>query len=224
MEEAHFLVKLAHEARVQVQAGHPDWHSPAFRSSLIRIVQPQSIRIADSLPGGPPEESHRQVFKTILADLDLALGISGSSVRKVRPHASRMPDGTAFEVDIRVEMHNGSVVHLLIRKFADRPSRTIEIVQSDGIISIDLTAGTSHMEAYRVSESGPVITGKTLWPPAGDTGDHRQLVPHSEQEVARQCLSFIHALQRGRHPLSSLEGGFKALEITRQIEISLGTF
>jgi hypothetical protein len=46
----------------------------------------------------------------------------------------------------------------------------------------------------------------------------------AEVESARQCLSFIHALEKGRHSLSSLESGFKALEITRQIEITVGGF
>jgi len=224
MDEAPFMVKLAHEARVQVQVGHHDWHHPAFRSSLMHIFQPQSIRIIDFLPELPSEESHRQVFKTILADVDLALGLSGSTVRRVRPHASRLLNGTTIQVDIRVELHNGSVINLDIRKFAEMPDRRIEVIQSDGIILIDLLKGTSHFEEYQETDAGYSFSGKILWPPAGDASVMLRSDPPCEEEVARQCLSFIHALERGHHSLSSLEGGFKALEITRQIETNLGTF
>ncbi|TSA35494.1 MAG: hypothetical protein D4R64_09465 [Porphyromonadaceae bacterium] len=218
------MVKLAHEAHVQVQVGHHDWYHPAFRSSLMHIFQPQSIRITDFLPELSSEESHRQVFKTILADLDLALGLSGSTVKRVRPHASRLLNGTTIQLDIRVELHNGSVISLAIRKFAKIPDRRIEIIQSDGIILIDLLKGTSHLEEYQKAEAGFSFSDKILWPPAGDASVRLRPDPPGEAEVARQCLSFIHALEGGRHSLSSLEGGFKALEITRQIETHLVTF
>ena len=224
MDEAPFMVKLAHEACVQVQVGHYDWHQPAFRSSLIHILHPQSIRFTDFLTEQSPEDSHLQVFKTILTDLDLALGLSGSTVRRVRPHASRLLNGTAIQVDIRIELHNGSVISLSIRKFSKMPDRRIEIIQSDGIILIDLLKGTSLLEEYQKADDGFSFSGKILWPPPGDSSALLWVDQPVEEEGARQCLSFIRALEKGHHSLSNLEGGFKALEITRQIETQLGTF
>lgn len=223
MDEASFMVKLAHEAHVQVQVGHHDWHQPAFRSSLGHIHQPQSIRIDDFLPEMPPEESHRQVFKTILADLDFALGLTGSTIRKVRPHASRLLNGKAIQVDIRVELHNGSVISLSIRKFSKFQERRMEIIQAGGIIYIDLMRGTSRMEEYHQSDSGFSFIDRAFWPPEGNSNEFTGSGHLIEDEMARECLSFIHALKRGHYSLSSLEGGFKALEITRQIETHLGT-
>ena len=224
MDEALFLVKLAHEASVQVQVGHHDWHNPAIRCSMKHIFQPQSIRIRDFLPELSGEESHRQVFKTILADIDLALGLSGSTVRRVRPHACRLHNGTTIQVDIRVELHNGAVISLDIRKFGKVPDRHIEVIQSDGIIIIDLLKGSSKLEGYLDASAGYSFPDKILWPPQGVVTDFDTPDFSAEVSVARQCLSFIHALEKGRHSLSSLEGGFKALEITRQIETNLGTF
>lgn len=223
MDEASFMVKLAHEARVQVQVGHHDWHNPAFRSSLAYISQPQSIWITEFLPECSPDESHRLVFKTLLADLDLALGLSGSTVKKVRSHASRLMNGIAIQIDVRVELHNGSVISLIIRKFAEDPVRCIEIIQSDGIISIDLRNGTCSLEQIEGGDTGAVCRRRVLWPSGGNALEAGWPDPPGDEEVARQCLSFIHALQKGRHSLSSLESGFKALEVTRQIETSLIT-
>ena len=222
MDEAHFMVKLAHEAHVQVQVGHPDWHQPAFRSALMHVFQPQNIHIVDYLPDISASDSHRQIFKTILADLDLALGLAGSTVRKVRQHASRLMNGTAVQIDIRVALHNGSVISLTVRKFSKTRERSMEIIQADGILHIDLLKGTSFLEEFQESEEGIFFTDKILWPLAEETIARQIFNAPCEEEAARQCLSFIHALERGRHSLSSLEGGFKALEITRQVETTLG--
>jgi hypothetical protein len=224
IDEVPGMVKLAHEARVQVQVGHHDWYHPVVRSSLMHIFQPQSIRFTEFLPDLPLYTSHQQLFKTIAANLDLALGLSGSTVRRVRPHVSRLLNGTVIEIDIRVELHNGTVISLVIRKFSKDPSRQLEIVQYDKIIMIDLLNGTSTMEEFIESESGFSFSGKVIWPPEDDSLMLINQGFRSDNEAARQCLSFIHALERGRHSLSNLEGGFKALEITRQIETTVGTF
>lgn len=224
MDEAPFMVKLAHEAHVQVQIGHHDWHNPAFRSSMTHVLRPQSIRMLDCLPELSPEESHRQVFRAILADLELALGLSGSTVKRVRPHASRLLSGTAIHLEIRVELHNGSVITLVIRKFAEMPERHIEVIQSNGILLIDLLNGTSCLKEYQDTAGRFSFSKKILWPPPGITPVAPARDHPMEEGVARQCLSFIHALEKGRHSLSGLEGGFKALELTRQIETYLGTF
>lgn len=228
MEEAPGMVKLAHEARVQVQIGHPDWYNPVVRSVLNHVFQPQSIRFTDHIPEWPEKDVYSHVFKTIVADLDLALGLSGSTVRRVRPHVSRLLDGTAIQIDIRVEMHNGTVISLEIRKFTNIASRQIEILQPAGILNIDLLNGTSTSEDYGIHGGRRQV--KTLWPVAAKTGEAglpgAPFGPNaqSDEEAARQCLSFIHALEKGRHSLSSLEGGFRALEITRQIETAVGSF
>jgi predicted dehydrogenase len=224
IDDVHGMVKLAHEARVQVQVGHHDWYRPVVRSSLAHVCHPQSIRFTDYLPGVPPGGSDSPVFRTIVADLDLALGLAGSTVRKVRPHASRLLDGDSFEIDIRVELHNGTLISLVVRKFASVPERRLEIIQPDGIITMDLLNQFSSMEDFPADGEISAHQRRVLWPPEGDDQAAARRVRPGEEESARQCLSFIHALEKGRHSLSSLEGGFKALEITRQIETVVGSF
>jgi predicted dehydrogenase len=224
IEEVPGMVKLAHEARVQVQVGHHDWYHPAVRSSLMLISHPQSIQFTDHLPKLPVAESRHQLFGAIVTDLDLVLGIAGSTVRRVRPHVSRMLDDKALQVDIRVELHNGTVINLSISNFTDKPERRLDIIATNRTVSIDLLNGTSSTEVYQNTDNGFISEKKEIWPPVGSLLDEKNRVSVGELAVARQCLSFIHALERGRHSLSSLEGGYKALEITRQIEIITGAF
>jgi len=224
IDEVPCMVKLAHEARVQVQVGHHDWYHPAVRSSLMLISHPQSIRFTDHLPKLPAEEGRQQVFRAIVTDLDLVLGLAGSTVRRIRPHVSRMLDDKALQVDIRVELHNGTVINLSIRNFADTPERRLDIIATNRTIMIDLLSGTSSTDVYQNTATGFISENKILWPPDDRLLKEKSTVFSGEPLAARQCLSFIHALEKGRHSLSSLEGGYKALEITRQIEIITGAF
>jgi predicted dehydrogenase len=222
IDEAPAMVKLAHEAHVQVQVGHSDWYHPAVRSTLPYIDHPQFIRFTEYLPDLPPSEGSHLAFRRMVADLDLALGLAGSPVRKVRPHASRLWNGLLVQAEIHIELHNGAVISLDLRKFSGRTERYIEMIQPGSHLGIDLAGGSATLTSFREDISGPVPVAKRLWPPAEESlSEIIKKEPH-EEDAARQCLSFIHALERGRHSLSGLEGGFRALEMTRQIESHLG--
>jgi len=223
-DEAPFLVKLAHEAHVQVQVGHRDWHLPAFRSSLMHVCQPQCIHINDFLERTGSDNNHQLIFTTLLADLDLVFGLIDSPVKKVRSHASRLINGIAIQIEVRLELHNSAIINLIIRKFSRIPERNIEIVQSDGIIRIDLIKGTSSLEEYPEADMGLPIAEKVIWPQVKNAPIGIVDELDRESELARQCLSFIYSLENGRHSLSNLEEGYKALEITRLIETSLAGF
>jgi predicted dehydrogenase len=221
-EEASTMVKLAHEARVLVQVGHRDWFRPVVRSALGHIRHPQSICFDEHVSGENGEDPG-SLFTLMVADVDLALGLSGSTVRKVRSHASRLIDGTVIGMDIRMEMHNGSVIILNVRKYSTAPRRRVEIIQADGVIRLDLTSESGTMERIEGDEAGKVVNIQPFWPPAGEGAPFG---PNGSGEdwIARQCVGFVRALERGRHPLSGLEGGYKALEMARHIQSILHTF
>jgi len=219
-DQAECLVKLAHEARVQVQVGHAERHRPVFRSTLDWVSHPQHIRVKHHLPGFREKEDSYLIFNEILADLDLVLGLAGSPVRKVRTHASFLESGRLFQIDTRTEFHNGSMISLAIRQGIPEPLREIEIIQESGVIKIDLSGGTSQLSTlsegawirHRIWPQNPDIPGN----PADENGRN--------EETARQCISFIRTLEKNQPPLSSLEEGYSALEITRQIAVSVGRF
>lgn len=218
MDQAENLLKLSQEARVQVQVGHAERHRPVFRSSLSRIRHPQHIGVRHYLTDSPSDDNKRLIFNEILADLDLVLGLAGSQARKVRTHVSFLGPGQLFQIDTRTEFHNGSMISLVIRQGMPEPVREIEIIQESGVLTIDLVGGTSDINGF----SGGTWNRERIWPLSGETaGMHPEQIGKSE-ECARQCINFIHALGKGQQPLSGLEEGFSALEITRQIAAAAG--
>jgi predicted dehydrogenase len=219
-DQAECLVKLAQEARVQVQVGHSERHRLVFRSSLAHISHPQHIRLTHHLPEFLSEDNPQQIFHEILADLDLVLGLTGSQAKKVRTHAAFLTSGKLFQIDARIEFHNGSVISLTVRQGLGGTIREIEVLQESGLVLIDLAGGRS-------SSKSPGNKGWTvhqLWPLVESVDPGISVDLQKDEDTARQCINFIHALQLGKRPLSDLEEGYAALEITRQIESSVGRF
>ena len=218
MDQAENLLKLSREARVQVQVGHAERHRPVFRSSLPWIRHPQHIGVKHHLTPFPSDDNNRQIFNEILADLDLVLGLTRSQARKVRTHVSFLEPGQLFQIDTRTEFHNGSMISLVIRQGVPEPVREIEIIQESGIMTIDLVGGTSEMTGMK----GGKWNRNRIWPLSGDTAGIYPEPIGKNEESARQCINFIHSLGKGQQPLSGLEEGFSALEITRQIAAAAG--
>ncbi len=218
VDQAENLLKLSREARVQVQVGHVERHRPVFRSSLPWISHPQHIRVKHHLTTTCLEDNIRLIFNEILADLDLVLGLTGSQARKVRTHVSFLEPGQLFQIDTRTEFHNGSMISLVIRQGMCEPLREIEIIQETGVIAIDLVGGTSEITRLQGGE----WNRNPIWPISRDASGIGQEPIGKNEECARQCINFIHSLGKGQQPLSGLEEGFSALEITRQIAAAIG--
>ena len=219
-DQAECLVKLAQEARVQVQVGHSERHRLVFRSSLAHISHPQHIRLTHHLPEFQAEDNPQGIFHEILADLDLVLGLTGSQSKKVRTHAAFLASGKLFQIDTRIEFHNGSVISLAVRQGTGQAVREIEVLQETGLVFIDLARGCSSIK----NPGSDGWTVSQLWPAAESAGPLTTVEFEKDEATARQCINFIHALQMGKRPLSDLEEGYAALEITRQIESSVGRF
>jgi len=219
-DQAECLVKLAQEARVQVQVGHSERHRLVFRSSQPFISHPQHIRVIHYDGDLTSAENPRKIYREILADLDLVLGLTGSQTKKVRTHASFLHSGELLQIDSRIEFHNGSMINLVVRNQPEYPARQIEILQESGILQIDLLNETSRLNSKNENR----WLSREIWPMPSSPSEFREGDPSAGEDQARQCLNFIHALEMGKKPLSSLEEGYTALEITRKIEAAVGSF
>jgi len=219
IDEAQCLLDLAREARVQVQAGHSERHLPVYRSILHHLDHPQHIQIVHQVDSGATADAGRQAILSVFADLDLAIGLAGSAVKKVRPHATWYGGSLLSQIDARIEFYNGLVISLIIKTDESTPMRQFIIRQHNGLILMDLLNNTSRFTRYiRLGEQWHG-EGLSLWPPEVPGGPVEEILP--ERIAASQCLRFIRSLQQGRDVHSGLEESFLALRLTRQIEKAL---
>ncbi|NLO68183.1 MAG: hypothetical protein GX098_06395 [Bacteroidales bacterium] len=219
IDEAQCLLDLAREARVQIQAGYSERHLPVYRSIRSYLDHPQHIQIIHQpglLSSANPE---REAVLAVFADLDLAIGLVGSTVKKVRPHATWYGGSLLSQIDARIEFFNGLVINLIINTDEAPPTRQFFVRQHNGVILLDLLNNTSRFTRYIRHDERWHREEATLWPPdpSGDTKE--DTLP--ERIAANQCLRLIHSLQQGQEVHSGLEESFQALRLTRQIEKAL---
>ncbi len=222
MDEAHCLIKLAHEARIQVQVGHYERHRPVFRSCLPLVDHPQHIRITRHLAASPGTGGRREILMAIFSDLDLAVGLIRSTVRKVRSQAAYIGDEDPYQVDSRIEFHNGSIISLLLKTKEPLPVREISAIQHNGILEINLLDDRSRFIQSYQDQGTWSWKQKIIWPV--DSAPSTDQESGLDRIATRQCINFLHALQKGRESLSGLEDSYRALEITRQIESAINGF
>jgi predicted dehydrogenase len=222
MDEAQCLIRLAHEARVQVQVGHSERHRPVFRSCLSLIRRPQHIRIGRNLNLENTEEGRKALFAAILSDLDLVVGLAGSPVKKVRSHAAFIAESFPYQVDSRVEFHNGSIISLMIRTKEEQPLREVSLVQHTGIIRMDLINDLAFLAEGGREDGRWTWREIAIWPPGG----MKPILPDTETDifVTRQCINLLKAIEAGRDSMSGLQDSYMALEVTRQIESAVNRF
>jgi hypothetical protein len=82
-------------------------------------------------------------------------------------------------------------------------------VNGSSVLTTYTGNGWNHSRIWPVNEEG--------------AASHPENIGKNE-ESARQCINFIHSLGKGQQPLSGLEEGYSALEITRQIAAAVGRF
>ncbi|MFO7616149.1 MAG: hypothetical protein R6V75_02775 [Bacteroidales bacterium] len=216
IDEAQCLLDLAREARVHIQAGHFERHLTVYRSILPHLDHPQHIQIHHQLEPGAPADLERRIILSVFSDLDLVIGLTGSTVKKVRPHATWYGGSILSQVDARIEFYNGLVINLIVKVDEQPPMRLFSIRQHNGLITMDLQHNNSRFrQSIRLGDRW-LCEELALWPPDSPDGVAEEAVP--ERIAASQCLSFIRSLRQGRDVFSGLEESFLALRVTRQIE------
>ena len=223
IDDALNLLKLAQEAQIQVQVGHHDRYQPAMRSCLPFIHQPQTIYLSRYLFAIAVPEEPLHLLKELVSDLDLVLPLISNSIRKIRIHPTYNKLQIPHMVDVNIEFHNSALVSLHYTTLTPPSHRMIKIIQTDRLLEINLTSGISRQRLLEQACPGDSVEWQPIWP-SSETDPGSFLIPEDVPDRLSQCLSFIHALTKGKNPVSPLEDGFMALETARLIHAQIFSY
>ncbi|MCD6332746.1 MAG: hypothetical protein J7L89_05690 [Bacteroidales bacterium] len=217
VEEAFHLLKLTREAEVKVQVGHQERYLPAIRSIIPFLDHPQAVYVKHYTTLSGITETPPWFLQEMVSDLGLILPILQGPEKRVKVHVSLSRNHLPVTIDIRIEFHSGALAKLQYRPMTEKPKRTIEVIQPDDIIEIDLISETSVRQKLPL-ESGDRLPREILWEPPGNrsVGSLNNSL-HFDDQIT-QCISFLQALKKDHQPVFPLEEGFHALEIARQIQ------
>jgi predicted dehydrogenase len=135
--EADSLIKLAHEANVQLQVGHIERFNPAFEELSKRPIVPRFIEAERHGPYTGRSTDIGCVLDLMIHDLDLLLALVGGPVRNVSALGASVFGGQEDMVNARLEFENGCVAHVTASRITPRPKRRLRIWASEGYAGID---------------------------------------------------------------------------------------
>lgn len=209
------IVSLSREANVEVQVGHHDRYHPAFRAVKDQLNEPRFIRITHQLEAFDQEDENL-LLQQLLYDVDAVLGITDAPIKRVSAHISKITPVKGRVIDVRLEFHNGAAASIALSSLGFPAQRVIEISDYQSFYTIDLNRGQAH--AYYFCDEQR--TEARLWPVNGVLGVGTGQV--DEESLTRECVSFFHRKESNRKPLASVEEGYQALLITREIFRKIG--
>lgn len=219
-DQAKYLEKLAAEARVVVQAGHIERFNPAFLAALPYIQQPMFIE-AHRLAAFSPRGTDVPVVSDLMVhDIDLALSLVGSNIRRVHAGGAAVITPRIDICNARLEFENGATVNLTASRISMKPMRKMRIFQPGAYISIDFLEKQVEIYEIRDAEEEPTAEGIRLEP---GNGLPARLIRYIQPSVLPQdallseLKAFVECVRQGAPPRVSLYDGRRALEVAENI-------
>lgn len=219
-DQAKYLEKLASEARVVVQAGHIERFNPAFRAAFPYIEQPMFIE-AHRLAGFSPRGTDVPVVSDLMVhDIDLALSLVGSNIRRVNAGGAAVITPRIDICNARLEFENGATVNLTASRISMKPMRKMRIFQPGAYISIDFLE--KQVNIFEISEADEKNKTEGLLLEPGNGLPARVIrftQPFVEEQDAlySELSAFIESIRTATPPKASLYDGRRALEVAETI-------
>lgn len=219
-DQAKYLEKLASEARVVVQAGHIERFNPAFRAAFPYIEQPMFIE-AHRLAGFSPRGTDVPVVSDLMVhDIDLALSLVGSNIRRVNAGGAAVITPRIDICNARLEFENGATVNLTASRISMKPMRKMRIFQPGAYISIDFLE--KQVEIFEISEADEKNKTEGLLLEPGNGLPARVIrftQPFVEEQDAlySELSAFVESIRTATPPKVSLYDGRRALEVAETI-------
>lgn len=136
-DEARSLISLSNEADVKVQISSEEKFNPAFEAAVPLFNKPMFIDIKRSVDSSIFNSNQCLVLDFMLNDIDMALSVVKSGVKRISANALHVFNHSIDVVDVRIEFDNGAIVKLSIDKLGGVESIVSKFHQKDKVVEID---------------------------------------------------------------------------------------
>ena len=220
VNEAKYIMSLAHEANVKAQVGHVERFNPAFLAIKDLDVQPMFIESHRLSTFNPRGTDVSVVLDLMIHDLDIVLKLVHSNVKKVSASGVKVVSNQPDIANARLEFDNGCVANLTASRISMKKMRKMRLFQRDAYISVDF--GENMTEILTLSDAKPGDDSLTIEINTGDASKKRAVKLERPEIVPVNAIKmelelFAKAIINDTETPVTIEDGYRALQVAHMI-------
>lgn len=156
------LAKQAERAGVILQVGHIERFSPAIRALVGRVGKVREIEAVRHSPWNGRSTDVDVVLDLMIHDIDLVLALARQPVVAVEARGTVVRTAFNDTVDARLRFADGAFARLSASRLAEKPRRTLRVVDAGGEYLADLGGPSLTRTAAGATETIPVAAADNL--------------------------------------------------------------
>jgi predicted dehydrogenase len=201
VRNAKELCKLARKNRCILQVGHIERFNPAFCRLKKFVTKPNMLTFYRMSPFPKRSLDIDAVMDLMIHDIDLALNMVKSDVKKVEAYGYRFVSEKPDIVVAKIIFSNDCIVNFISNRVYTHKVRKICVLEKGKYIIADL------------------LNIKILNISAGDysTIEH-EIIPEPYDMIEAELRAFIKSIKSKSEPVVSGEDGVRAIDIAEQIQ------
>ena len=183
-----------------MQISSEEKFNPAFEAAIPLFNKPMFIDIKRSVDSSIFTSNQCLVLDFMLNDIDMALSVVKSGVKRISANALHVFNHSIDVVDVRIEFDNGAIVKLSIDKLGGVESIVSKFYQKDKVVEIDFV------------KSRLVINEQD-----GDKIISKESIYKDVNSVKNEFDSFYDSITKDKEPKVSLLNGLDSLMVAKTV-------
>lgn len=219
-QETKQLVYLAHEAGIIAQVGHVERFNPAILAAKPHISRPLFITAERLALYNPRGTDVSVVLDLMVHDIDLVLSMIKSNIKKIHASGTPIICQTHDIAHTRIEFDNGSVANIIVSRVAMINRRSLQILQEDSFLAIDLLNKT--VSKAEVTNNQKPQSNQSIIAERNDKNILKTLLEVKPvNAIAHELELFADAIQNNSKPVVSLTDAYLTMQTAQQIMDSI---
>ncbi len=216
--QAEELVALAQDKSITLTVGHIERFNPAVQELKKFDINPRFIEAHRLAAFDPRGTDVAVILDLMIHDIDLALYLTKSKVKKIDASAISVISDNADIANARLTFENGAVANLTASRISLKAMRKLRLFQKSGYFSLDLAE--KRADIYRLADDSLDDQSGTRIP-LGKSG--REILysksgNKDDDMLAAELRSFVKAIQNGSTPEIKASEAVEALKTALAIE------
>jgi predicted dehydrogenase len=218
--EANRLSEIAKGRNVVLQVGHSERFHEAWeklKANFQKLTPPFTVRINRVAPFKGRATDVDVVQDLAIHDLDLVLYLFMQKPLQVTATGYKIRTQNWDHANIHLKLEQNSEVHIVVGRNSVKEMRDLEVISSDGMITVDLFTNKIYHATNEKFEDGTFVKEE-----AYQKRDHLFLEHQHFYNSIQQSLSPVIGLKDGLNAVHLVDCALKSMSTGSPVQVKLG--